>query len=119
FARPGEARDTMLAALLPRCRNWREQGADAMDPEEFEVAMPEVSSPLEFDQLVGLSNVHVLGEALEHIAYIGFELGCTWDREHGLGFMTHAQRGVDVGGADTAFLEWVAMRDIKKGGGGV
>lgn len=36
-------------------------------------------------------------------AYIGFEFGCPWDREHGLGVMTHAGRVVEVGQADTSF----------------
>lgn len=110
-------RDTLLDALLPRYRNWREDWADAMDPQEFEETMPDVSLLLEFRQLIGLSHVHVLKESSKGIAYIGFELGCTWDREHGLGFMTHGQRVVDVGGADTSFLEWIAERDIKKRGG--
>lgn len=110
-------RDALLDALLPRYLNWREDWAEAMEPQEFEETMPEVSSPLEFRQLIGLSHVHVLKESFEAIAYIGFELGCTWDREHGLGFMTHAQRVVDVGGADTSFLEWIAKRDIKNRGG--
>ncbi len=89
-----------------------------MDPEEFKTSMPEVSSPMEFDQLIGPSYVHVLEESLEGVAYIGFEFGCTWDREHGLGFMTHGQRVTDVGGADTSFLEWIAESDIEKHGGG-
>ena len=49
------------------------------------------------------------------IAYIGFELGCVWDEEHGLGVMTHRDRVVDVGGADTAFTEWIAENDAEKG----
>lgn len=46
-------------------------------------------------------------------AYVGYEFGCTWDEEHGLGFMTYKDRIVDFGGADSAFLTWVARKDLK------
>jgi hypothetical protein len=46
-------------------------------------------------------------------AYVGYEFGCTWDDEHGLGFMTHKDRIIDFGGADTSFLTWVASGDLK------
>ena len=110
-------RDARLDALLPRYQNWREDWSSAMDPREFKETMPPVSSPSKFRRLVGLSYVHVLEESLEGIAYIGFECGCTWDSEHGLGFMTHGERVVELGGADTAFLEWIAERDVERRGG--
>jgi hypothetical protein len=44
-------------------------------------------------------------------AYVGLEFGCTWDEEHGVGVMTHQGRAVKIGGADTAFLAWVAEGD--------
>jgi hypothetical protein len=109
-------RDALLEALLARYQNWREDWSSAMDPREFNETMPAVSSLLKFRELIGLSYVHVLEESFGGIAYIGFEFGCTWDSEHGLGFMTHTERVVDVGGADTSFLEWIAKRDIEKQG---
>ena len=105
-------RDALLDALLPRYENWREDWASAMDAREFKKVMPAVSSPSAFRRLIGLSYLHILEESFQGIAYVGFECGCTWDTEHGLGFMTHGQRVVDVGGADTAFLEWIAERDM-------
>jgi hypothetical protein len=45
--------------------------------------------------------------------YVGFEFGCTWDDEHGLGVLMHGERVVDVGGAETAFLLWIAERDAE------
>ena len=46
---------------------------------------------------------------------MGFKFGCTWDDEHGLGVMTHRGHVVEVGGADTAFLEWIAEADAESG----
>jgi hypothetical protein len=85
------------------------------DDEEAEKIMPEIDSPEQLRPLIGLSNVHVLTVAKEGIAYIGFEFGCTWDCEHGLGMMTYRDRVVEVGGADTSFLGWIAERDARSG----
>jgi hypothetical protein len=75
--------------------------------------MPEIQRADQLRQLIGLSSVHVLSVAKDATVYIGFEFGCTWDVEHGLGVMTHKDRVVKVGGADTSFLEWIAERDAK------
>jgi hypothetical protein len=64
-----------------------------------------------FRNLIGLGTVHILNVAKGGFAYIGFEFGCEWDGEHGMGVMTHKERAVDIGGADTSFLQWIAKRD--------
>jgi hypothetical protein len=46
-------------------------------------------------------------------AYLGFSFHVAWEPEHGLGVMVHGRRIVDVGGADTSFLEWIAERDAE------
>ncbi len=46
---------------------------------------------------------------------MGYEFGSNWEEEHGLGAMTHAGRVVDIGGGDTAILEWIAKEDAEKG----
>jgi hypothetical protein len=79
--------------------------------EERETLMPDVSSADDFRQLIGLHNVHVLRVVSKGIPYLGFEFGCVWDPEHGLGVLVHGTRVVEVGGADTAFTEWIAKRD--------
>jgi hypothetical protein len=85
------------------------------DEEEAAELMPEIGRAEELRSLIGLSNVHVLNVTKNRVAYIGFEFGCTWDSEHGLGVMTHRRRVVKVGGADTSFLAWIAERDAASG----
>jgi hypothetical protein len=63
--------------------------------------------------VIELSCIHVMKEAKDGVAYIGFGFGCTWDREHALGFMTHCGRVVEVGGFDTSFTWWIADRDAR------
>jgi hypothetical protein len=86
------------------------------DDEEAAKLMPELGRAEELRLLMGLSNVHVLNVVKDGLAYIGFEFGCTWDEEHGLGVMTHRDRVVEVGAADTSFLAWVAERDAESNG---
>ncbi len=76
--------------------------------------LPDVADPGELRPLVGLSGVHVLAVAHDGSAYIGFEFGCAWEDEHGLGVMTHRGRVINTGQADFAFTEWVAEADPER-----
>jgi|SRR5581483_4162976 hypothetical protein len=78
---------------------------------ERENFMPDVSSVEDFRKMIGLHEVHVHQVLKEGIPYIGFDFGCVWDGEHGLGVLMHGTRVVEVGGADTAFTLWVAKQD--------
>lgn len=74
--------------------------------------MPDVENITQFKSLIGLSAVHLLHISKEGTAYVGYEFGCTWDDEHGLGVMTHKDRIIEIGGADTSFLTWIAEDDL-------
>jgi hypothetical protein len=74
--------------------------------------MPDVNDVSQFKSLIGLSTVHLMNVSKDGTAYIGYEFGCSWDDEHGLGFMTHKDRVIKIGGADTSFLTWVAKEDL-------
>ena len=82
---------------------------------ERETYMPDVSSTEDFRQLIGLHDVSVHPLLKEGLPYLGYEFGCTWDGEHGLGVLVHGSRVVEVGGADTAFTLWIAKRDAAVG----
>jgi hypothetical protein len=83
-------------------------GYEGAEREEF---MPDVSSTEDFRQLIGLQNVHVHSLRKDGIPYVGYEFGCTWDGEHGLGVLMHGTRVVEVEGAGTAFDLRIAKRD--------
>jgi hypothetical protein len=108
-AEGSEIRRALLDALLREYPEWRTRYG--YDPEEEAELMPVVNDPDDFARLIGLGTIHVLDVAKDGAAYIGLEFGCTWDEEHGLGAMTHRGRIVQLGGADTSFLEWVAEDD--------
>ena len=83
------------------------------DASEAAKHLPQVRSPDDFKRLMGLGIVHVLPVWKDDFAYIGFEFGCSWDNEHGLGVMMHKDRVVMVGEASDSFLEWIARRDAQ------
>ena len=86
-----------------------------------ESEMPALERAEQLKAHIGLSTVHVLRVVKDDAAYVGFEFGCTWDEEHGLGIMMHQGRIVSlrdmglgkVNGADLASEDWVAEVDAE------
>ncbi len=103
---------SMLGHLKGQYPSLQEQYA--YSDEEAVQFMPSIRDEDDFKQLIGLHSVYVHPLTREGLPYIGFEFGCTWDGEHGLGFMMHGDRVVDSGGADTSFLLWIAEKDAEE-----
>jgi hypothetical protein len=97
-----KVRDAVLVGLLNELPNLKEI---------YEDLLPDIISIEDFKNVIGLSNLHVLSSDKDDCAYVGFELGCSWDDEHGVGVMTHKDRVVAIGQADTSFDSWVAFDD--------
>jgi hypothetical protein len=70
-------------------------------------------SPAALKPLVELRCITLHRVERDGLAYVGLSLGCTWDREHGLGAMMHGARVVQAGGADVAVLAWIARGDAE------
>src|SRR5262245_6222566 len=47
--------------------------------------LADITEPSGLRSMIGLSEVHVLSVVKDEAAYVGFEFGCVWDREHGSG----------------------------------
>lgn len=104
--------DAILARFLVEYKNLQEEyGFDQADAKEV---MPDVEHTGQFKDLIGLSQIHLMNVSKDNFAYVGYEFGCNWDDEHGIGFMTHKSRVVAFGGGDTSFLTWVAEEDLEK-----
>ena len=73
--------------------------------------MPDIRSVEGLRDLIGLHAINIHQVQKDGIPYAGFEFGCTWDEEHGLGVLMHGTRTVEIGGADTAMLLWIAKED--------
>jgi hypothetical protein len=100
---------SLLHGLLQQYPSLRQNYADFVEPDE----MPPVETVDEFRTLIGLVSINVHQLEKGGVPYVGFELGCMWDNEHGLGVLMHGTRVVEIGGADTAILLWIARRDAE------
>ena len=85
--------------------------------DEEDKCMPDIDSTEELRDLIKLLQVYILNVEKDNLCYIGFEFACKWDDEHGLGFMTHETKVVEMGSSDSSFLYWIAEEDCKKTGG--
>jgi hypothetical protein len=112
-------RDALVAAIFEEYPVIRAKllGQGFVDESE----LPALEQPEQLKAHIGLSTVHVLPVVKKDAAYIGFEFGCTWDEEHGVGVMTHQSRIVElphlgigkVNGGDLASEEWMAEEDAR------
>jgi hypothetical protein len=104
--------NALLSSLLKEYPSLQEQyGYSGKDRTEL---MPDIKSAEDLRALIGLSSINVHQLQKDGIPYVGFEFGCSWDEEHGLGVLMHGMRTVQIGGADTAILLWIAERDAEK-----
>jgi hypothetical protein len=98
----------VIAAILNWCSpSGRLLRAEFGIGDEF----PSITGVSALKQHIGLAKVYVHCVSHQKLPYIGFELGCTWEEEHGLGVLMHATRCVEIGHADCAFMLWVAKKD--------
>ncbi len=103
--------DALLAGLLAAYPALQ-KSYDCYDAREMANYMPRVARPGEFRPLIGLYGVNIHPIMTGDVPYLGFEFGCHW--EHGCGVLMHGTRFVEVGGADTAILLWIAKRDFER-----
>jgi hypothetical protein len=103
-------RDAILAAVFAEYPTYREEYCDAYAREESE-QMPALERPDQLRSLMGLGNLFILDVWRDGMGYVGFEFGCVWEEEHGLGVLTHAARVVEIGQAPTAFDSHAAKKD--------
>ncbi|WP_333776974.1 DUF6985 domain-containing protein [Streptomyces sp. IBSBF 3136] len=101
--------DSLLAGLFAYyqaiCAN-----PDGLDPED----LPALDRAEELKSLISIKSIYVHQASKDGKPYVGFEGTCPWDEEHGLGALVHDTRIVEVGGADTAILLWIAEEDSKR-----
>jgi len=100
----------MLDKLLAQYAEIQQKYKEFVEAED----LPTVRSVQEFRSLIGLHTLNVHPIHHKGVPYVGFEFGCSWDAEHGLGILMHGTRVVEIGGADTAILQWIAEKDAKK-----
>lgn len=112
--------DTLVAAIFEAYPGIREKLLEQGDVGNSEMPVLRKGAG-QLRSYIGLSIIHVLQAVKADAAYVGFEFGCTWDEEHGLGILTHEGRIVElpdmrigkIGQADIASEEWIAEEDAQ------
>ena len=76
----------------------------------------DIKTEQDLKRCIGLYSVNI--HQVDHgcVPYIGFEFGCEWEEEHGLGVLMHGTRCVQIGQADVAFTLWRVDKDVQLGG---
>ncbi len=72
---------------------------------------PWLASEADLKLNCGLYSVNVHQLVHGDLPYIGYELGCNWEEEHGCGVLMHGSRLVEIGDADVALHLWRAQQD--------
>ena len=106
--------DAMLEKLFEDYPAMREQARGLFSKEEAKKVLPKVRHPEQLKELVGISSINVHPIEQEGKPFIGVELGCTWEVEHGVGILMHGPEVLEIGGADTAILLWIAKKYVRK-----
>lgn len=102
--------------LAEQLRALKEEEMDDDEPWEADLRIPAAEYPGGLRDWMKLRRVHILNVEKDGMCYTGYEFACSWDEEQGLGVLTHGSRVVEVGGADTALLSWLAGDDAARNG---
>ncbi|AUH42256.1 DUF6985 domain-containing protein [Streptomyces sp. CMB-StM0423] len=101
----------LLPHLLTYCETLRAH------PEAHDLApddLPAVDTPAAMTALIEVENIYVHQVSQDGIPYAGIEFSYPWEEEHGLGVLMHDTRIVELGGADSALLLWIAKEDARQ-----
>ena len=105
--------DHVLRGILAAYPSIRLSYLDAYGDEDVSDILPQISTVDQLRPVIGLHDIHIHQLSRSSIPYVGYEFGCEWDDGHGMGVLAHGNRIVDIGGADTAILLWIAEKDAE------
>src|SRR5262249_41671750 len=75
---------------------------------------PKIENEEDLKRHIGLYAINIHHITPDGLPYVGYEFGCDWREQHGLGVLMHGTRAVAVGFAHVAGLSWVAEEDAKR-----
>ena len=101
--------DAMLGILYEKYPSIRNEFLDYL-AEEADKLLPNINHPLELKNLIGIQSINIHQISKDNIPYIGIELYCSWDEEHGVGVLLHGSEALEVGEGDTATVLWLAKK---------
>ncbi|MDQ8201338.1 hypothetical protein QEH56_24475 [Pelagicoccus enzymogenes] len=106
--------DSFVDAVFKEYPEIKKKYSRWMDEEEIDEYLPEVKNKEELIRLISEPSIKVHQIQGKGAPFIGVQANCTWDDEHALGVLMHGSEVLEIGGADTSFLLWMAERHAKK-----
>lgn len=101
--------DLIFDVIFSNYNVWQDEYG--YDEHEINEIMPNITHSNDLKPLMYPVKIFIMNVSFDGVPYIGIQLNCKWDNEHGLGVMFWKDRVVKVGGADTAFMTWIAEED--------
>jgi hypothetical protein len=104
-----EILETAINEIYNSYSDWQEEyGYEGVEKQKL---MPNLLCSDNLKKLVTPIKVYILDIENDNMPYLGIEFVCKWDEDHGVGIMMHKNRIVKIGGANIAFLTWIAEED--------
>lgn len=75
-----------------------------------EYGFPKLTAINDVKEIIGIGIIHVRDDQKAGFAYLGFECGCPWDEEHGLGIIMYKDKVIEIETADISFCGSKAVR---------
>jgi len=93
-------------------QNWEgiKTNYDLHDVEDFPFAK-DIHTKEDLKRIYGVGNIFIHLGHRDRIAYYGFECGCEWDEEHGIGFLMHKTKVIKFGGAELGFVSTKGLKE--------
>jgi len=96
--------DAFMNKLLEDYSDIKEEVLGRADEEEAGKLLPQVNSINDLKKLCGVVNINVYLHSKFKKPFVGVELGCTWEDEHGAGVALYGDSALKRGAAETAIF---------------
>ncbi|MFV8556503.1 DUF6985 domain-containing protein [Sulfitobacter sp. SBS6] len=104
-------KSNLLNAIFEAYPDFQRQFLEDYDIETNEDDLPTITSADDLAKVMTLQEIFVHQISKGGVPYVGYQFSTRWDEEHGLGVLMHDKRVIKCGGAETAFLLWIAEDD--------
>ena len=109
-----EQAGALVSALFAALPTLRSDYLSAWMLPEDDQSFPVIERVEDLRNVMGLHDVHIHGLAKDGVPLVGYEFGCDWEEEHGLGVLMCGMHVLEIGHADSSFTRWIAKRVLER-----
>jgi len=104
---PDAASQIVLNAIYPEYPQRKNSLKDYFDDDLLNSLYPNLTSVYDLKKLLSLSRIHLYEESKGGLPYLGFDLECNWDVEHGMQVFINGPRIVQAwaAGLNPAYID--------------